>query len=142
MRVPDSRAHTGTVQGERLQEQARRVASRFNATAKDHGGRLDDLERDYRGLLPYVMGNVDRVLTADEAAYAMIEVTGAHTGIRLITYPAITDNEDARVVWVTNATTGGFDVYVMPAGGALYCVVPAGSSKAVRLSAAGAKLLT
>lgn len=92
------------------------------------------------GQADIALANANRTLTAAEAACRFWSFTGTLTGDCLVTVPGAT-NATARDRWVTNATTGGFDVIIKADAGGATVSVSAGT-QALRFNTAGVTALT
>lgn len=110
-RIAPRRVFTGSFAGEQIQRTGQQVAQQVGQLDVSTDDRLTPLERRTRGALRYAMGNVNRVLTATQSEYPLIQFTGAHTAARTLTCPAATDDQ-ARITWLSNATTGGFAITI------------------------------
>jgi hypothetical protein len=132
------REHTGDVAQERMQRE-RAVVTRQTNVLLGRADTLDEQVADLQarvasletigfgsfgrvGHLTLPMGNVNVTLTAEQARYYMLAVTGAHTAIRTITFPAPATEEQTyqRLVW--NFTSGGFAVRLSIGSGTTFDV--------------------
>lgn len=89
------------------------------------------------GTLTYAMADADYTVTREQNLKSLIEFTGALTANRTISLPALKNGPRT----VTNSTTGGFNLLVKLAGGAVSHTVVPNATATLRVNNAGTELV-